>query len=829
MPTQRPFFRIPSKHLVRSKNNLLFPVSRQKQLLLTAIKINTMSSSLLYTVGLFVTVTAQTVPANTNTIDTRACLPPFDTFPFCNPSLSIDERVNDLIERVWATNQSVIPQLLTARNYGKNAIPSLGVPEYDYGLNCIHGVQSSCVLLSDGVTVKCPTSFPNPVNYGSAWNRSLIYDMGRIVGIEARALWLLGAVEQFPRNHIGLDCWSPNINIARAPQWGRNQEVSSEDPTLNGHFGQFYTQGLQSPIGYDPNHFLAISTLKHYDAYSLENSDGFTRHNFNAVVSNYSLTTTYLPAFKQSIVIGGAKSVMCSYNAVNGYPTCSSPMLTQILRDSWSFTGYVTSDSGALEDIYSQHHFTNNSLDTVPVALRDGQCDVCSGNVYSDNLLNALSAGTIAREDIDLALAHTFKIRFQLGLFDAPSASNPYWNIGPDQIGTQEYQDLNLLTTQESMVLLKNINNALPLPKGKKVAIIGPHANATTDMTGNYLGQLCPDNSFDCLVSPYLAINSLNSAVGGTTNFVLGCKINGTDPSYNQAIALAQSSDIIILALGIDDSIEAEGHDRVSIDLPQVQHDLVTAIVAAAPGKPIVIYLLNGGCVDVTAELNNPSVGAILYAGYPGMLGGTVIAQSLFGDNDHLGGKLATTWYPSSYASQIPMSEMELDVGVGRGDRFYSGEKVFSFGFGLSLTTFVIAPVSGFTDNDAVVTLPTATSTNAVSYSTYSVQVTNTGNYSGDEVVQLFFYPLSMPLQPKSVLIRQLIDYQRVHLAPGETTIVSFGVSAESFKVAHKDTGDIISTPGDFELRVVRGHGDEVKQRFQLVGSENILEKFPVQ
>jgi beta-glucosidase len=178
-------------------------------------------------VGAFAALaSARTVPANTVTYDTRACQPPFDALPFCNPALSIDERVDDLIARVWAANASVIPQLLTARNDGRNAIPHIGVPEYDYGLNCIHGVQSSCVMLSDGTTLKCPTSFPNPVNYGSMWNKSLAYDLGRIVGIEARALWLLGAVEEFPNIHIGLDCWSPNINIARDPRWGRNQEVA---------------------------------------------------------------------------------------------------------------------------------------------------------------------------------------------------------------------------------------------------------------------------------------------------------------------------------------------------------------------------------------------------------------------------------------------------------------------------------------------------------------------------------------------------------------------------------------------------------------------------
>ena len=207
---------------------------------------------------------ARTVPANTVTYDTRACQPPFDALPFCDTTLSLDERVDDLIARVWQTNASVIPWLLTARNDGRSALPLLGVPEYDYGLNCIHGVQSSCVLLSDNVTLVCPTSFPNPVNYGSAWNKSLAYEMGRVVGLEARALWLLGAVEEVPKIHIGLDCWSPNINIARDPRWGRNQEVASEDPLLNGDFGSQYSQGVQMP-GLDSAHVAVVSTLKHWE------------------------------------------------------------------------------------------------------------------------------------------------------------------------------------------------------------------------------------------------------------------------------------------------------------------------------------------------------------------------------------------------------------------------------------------------------------------------------------------------------------------------------------------------------------------------------------
>jgi hypothetical protein len=209
---------------------------------------------------------AQTVPATTTTFDTRACQPPFSAaegFRFCDATLSLDERVNDLIARVWNTSYDVIPQLLTARNMGKSALPLLGVPEYDYGMNAIHGVQSSCVL--DGTTTYCPTSFMNPVNFGNTWNKSHARGLGVTIGVEGRALWLAGAVEQSPRNHIGLDAWSPNINVARDARWGRSCEVASESPLINGDFGAEYSIGIQYP-GLDSTHVAIISTLKHWDA-----------------------------------------------------------------------------------------------------------------------------------------------------------------------------------------------------------------------------------------------------------------------------------------------------------------------------------------------------------------------------------------------------------------------------------------------------------------------------------------------------------------------------------------------------------------------------------
>ena len=237
-------------------------------------------------------------------------------------------------------------------------------------------------------------------------------------------------------------------------------------------------------------------------------------------------------------------------------PTCASPFLTKVLRDVWGFEGYVSSDSGALEDIYSQHHYVNDSLHTVAPALRDGQTDVCSGNVYANSLLPALAAGLVQREDIDLALSHVLKLRMKLGLFDPPS-STPYWSVPIKAVGTADSKATNLLATLSSMVLLKHDGKTLPIPIGKKIAVIGPHGNATQALVGNYLGQLCPDNHFDCIVSPYQALAAAN--IGGTTTYTQGCDLTKVgEQGFPAAIAAAQAADYVVLALGIDLSVEGE-------------------------------------------------------------------------------------------------------------------------------------------------------------------------------------------------------------------------------------------------------------------------------
>ncbi len=243
---------------------------------------------------------SDTIPAS--------CQPGYDSFPFCNTSLPINDRVNNLISLLTIEEKS---KLLIARESPLNFIPRLGIAEYDWGANCIHGVESRCGS-------HCPTSFPNPNALGSSWNKSLIWNITSQMGLELRALWLEGMGENRQSNlpHIGLNCWAPTINIGRDPRWGRMREIPSEDPLWNGVYGTYFTLGLQNGSEdnkwFDPRYYLGIATLKHFDAYSMEDYEGITRNSFNAKVSPYMLADTYMPAFQMAIEKGGAKGVMCA-------------------------------------------------------------------------------------------------------------------------------------------------------------------------------------------------------------------------------------------------------------------------------------------------------------------------------------------------------------------------------------------------------------------------------------------------------------------------------------------------------------------------------------
>jgi beta-D-xylosidase 4 len=582
-----------------------------------------------------------------------------------------------------------------------------------------------------------------------------------------------------------------------------------------------------------------VVTLKHWDAYSLEDADGYTRHNFNAIISNFTLADTYFPAFKATVQNGSAMGVMCSYNSINGVPTCANQFLNNVLRKEWGFAGYITSDTGAVSDIYKQHNYTKDGKGATCAALKDGGCDINSGSVYSDNLLDAVSDPNekCNMEDVKVALRRTLGLRFRLGLFD-PIDNQKYWHVSPNVVQSEDHKIINHLATLESLVLLQNDPKlGLPFVKGKTVAVIGPHTNASAALVGNYLGQLCPNeediSDLSCVEKPFDAIKRIN--IGGNTVSSPGCGLttNITNGIEN-AINIAKEADYVVLMLGIDQSIEGESHDRQSIDLPSVQHDLATAILRL--GKPSVMVLINGGMVAIEEEKSlAPS---IVEAFYPGFYGATAIGETIFGDNQHLGGKLPITIYDKDYINQVKMTDMSFkphDGGPGRSYRYYTGKPLYSAFTGLSLTTFDLTTFNG--DEKEFIIFQAGDKS---VFSPYSIKVTNTGTRAGDEVV--FMFASSSEINSDG-LIRRLTGFERVHLLPGESKVVNFSITVNTLKRTNS-IGDIVSTPGDYVVSFTTGgtNGDMnhvnviAKQKVRIESKPSsetsetesvILERFP--
>jgi beta-D-xylosidase 4 len=550
----------------------------------------------------------------------RACVgEESQKLPFCNPSLSTYLRIEDLLSRIPLDDKAT---LLTARASPRGNMSSIGLPEYNWGANCVHGVQSTC-------GTNCPTSFPNPVNLGATFDTQIVFDMAQVIGWELRALWLEGARENYAEGpHLGLDCWSPNININRDPRWGRNTETPSEDPLVNSKYGVAYTRGLQEGKREDPRFLQAVVTLKHYAAYSYENYGGVDRMQFDAVVSAYDFADTYLPAFRSSIVDGNAKGVMCSYNSVNGIPMCANGALEQtLLRDTLGFDGYITSDSGAVEAISDMHQYADSQCEAARLAISAGT-DINSGKSYEACLTKLVESGDLEEKVLNDALRYTLKLRFELGLFD-PIDDQPYWNVTPDEVNTAVARELSLNATRKSLVLLQNNGSVLPLRKGVKLAVVGPHAKSKRGLLGNYLGQMChgDHDEVECVQTPLEALHATNGV--SNTAFAAGCDIKGNSTAgFDEAVRTTEEAEAVVLFLGIDKTVEGEVGDRDNIELPGVQLQLLKRVRAV--GKPTVVVLINGG--GLGAEEIVQQTDALVEAFYPGFFGARAMADVLFGE-----------------------------------------------------------------------------------------------------------------------------------------------------------------------------------------------------
>ncbi|RLN92284.1 hypothetical protein BBJ28_00011825 [Nothophytophthora sp. Chile5] len=739
----------------------------------------------------------------------RACVGEANQkLPFCNASLTTDARVEDLLSRLPLQEKAV---LLTARASPLGNMTSIGLPEYNWGANCIHGVQSTC-------GTNCATSFPNPVNLGAIFDPQVVFDMAQVIGWELRALWLEGARENYAAGpHLGLDCWSPNININRDPRWGRNMETPSEDPLANSKYGVAYTRGLQEGKGEDSRFLQAVVTLKHYVAYSFDRYKGTDRMEFDAIVSPYDFMDTYLPAFRSSIVDGHAKGVMCSYNSVNGVPVCASNGLqNELLRDELGFDGYITSDSGAIQAIFDMHHYTDDRCEAGRLAILAGT-DVNSGGVYIDCLANLVNNNQLDVKVVDDALRHTLKLRFELGLFD-PVEDQPYWNVPPSEVNTPASQELSLNATRKSLILLQNNDSVLPLSKGTKLAVMGPHAMGKRALLGNYLGQICHGDylKVDCVQTPLEAITAANGDPSDTL-YAPGCGVkDASTAGFAEAQAIAEQADAIVLFLGIDTSVEEEVGDRTDINLPDIQMQLLKLV--RITGKPTIVVLINGGVLAAEEIILNTD--ALVEAFYPGFYGAQAVSDVLFGDFNP-GGKLPVTMYRSNYVDSVDMKSMSMTAYPGRSYRYFKEEPVFPFGWGLSYTTFALSNTSEVGAGNAG---PSSWTVASDQNATISVVLSNDGEREGDEVVFAFFRPLATNATGSATLLnQQLFDYRRVTLRPAEVACLNFTVQQTTLALVD-GAGNLVSFPGTYEVIITNGVHERLAFTVGVVGEQEVLQ-----
>jgi beta-glucosidase len=392
---------------------------------------------------------------------------------YLDTHLSNEQRASDLVHRM--TLEEKASQLVNQAR----AIPRLGVPAYDWWSEALHGVER------EGVT-----EFPEPIGLAATFDPAAIHQMATVIGVEGRVKNAMAMKTNGGHSEIfeGLDFWAPNINIFRDPRWGRGQETYGEDPFLTARMGVAFVTGMQ---GDDPRYYRAISTPKHYAVHSGPES---TRHTADVTVSKHDELDTYLPAFRAAITEGKADSVMCAYNSINGQPACANEFLLQDqLRDKWGFKGYVVSDCGAVGDIFYNHHYQPAQSQASAMSLKRGMDNECvdfTFKVKDDHdykpYLDAVKQGYLTEADIDTALVRLFTARMKLGMFDPP-AMVPYTKIDSSELNSAAHREMARKLADESMVLLKN-DGTLPLKREQKIAVIGPLANQTKVLLGNYNG-----------------------------------------------------------------------------------------------------------------------------------------------------------------------------------------------------------------------------------------------------------------------------------------------------------------------------------------------------
>ena len=662
----------------------------------------------------------------------------------CNQPPTPEQRAQELVA------QMTIQQKAALMLHPSASIQELGIPAYNWWNEALHGVARNGKA----------TVFPQPIGMAASFDEALLLQVFTAASDEARVKNRQAIEAGEVGQYQGLTFWTPNINIFRDPRWGRGMETYGEDPYLTGQLGMAVVRGLQGEP--DAPVLKAHACAKHFAVHS---GPEWNRHSFDAEVSERDLRETYLPAFKDLVTKAGVQEVMVAYNRFRGTPCAASDyLINTILRGEWGYQGLVTSDCWAITDFFEEnrHGYSEDAAHAAAKAVHAGT-DLNCGTTY-EKIPEAVEAGLLDEEDVDRAVVRLLAARIRLGELD--HNVQPWDHLKDDIVEGKQHLALARKMAQESMVLLQNRGDLLPLRGDVRLALVGPNADDREMQWGNYNGV--PDTTITLAAA-------LRQRFPGM-KVLRGCDHVGGTPE--DVLAQLKDADIVIFAGGLSPRLEGEemetnlpgfrGGDRTSIELPDVQRQLLRRLHEA--GKRIVFVNFSGSAVALEPETE--TCDAILQAWYPGEEGGAAICDILFGDVSP-SGKLPVTFYRAD--DQLP--DFEDYAMQGRTYRYFQGSPLFAFGHGLSYTTFSYGQASVTRD---AITIP----------------VTNTGERDATEIVQLYVRRPSDAQGP----LKTLRGFLRVQIPAGETAEVTFALTPDTFLAWDEARQDMLPQDGEWEL-----------------------------
>jgi beta-glucosidase len=694
------------------------------------------------------------------------------SYPFNDPALTVEERVADLASRLTLKEKAALML------YNSPAIERLGIPEYNWWNECLHGVARAGKA----------TVFPQAIALAATFDTSLVFRIATAISDEARAkhhaALRIGSRDQY----TGLTFWTPNVNIFRDPRWGRGQETYGEDPYLTSVMGVAFVKGLQGNI---PGFLKTSACAKHFAVHSGPEK---TRHVFNVLPEERDFRETYLPAFK-ALVDAGVESVMCAYNRLDGLPCCGSqPLLQGILRDEWGFQGHIETDCWALDDIWMRHKVVEERVDAAAMAALAGVNLNC-GYLFG-YLPEAVDKGMVSEQKIDSNFRLLMKTRVRLGQFN-PGETSPWSGISSAVVNGEDHRNLAREAAIKSMVLLKN-NGILPLRSDtlKNIFVTGATAADLTALAGNYNGYSGQMTTF---------LEGITDRVGSGTVVEYNQGFIFNNDTAFQGFWQAARADVIIACIGINSLFEGEdgeamynpdGGDRTAIELPENQIRFIRLIREKYKHTPLVIVITGGSAMGIPeiAEMAD----ALLFAWYPGEQGGHALADLLFGVASP-SGRLPVTFYKST--RDLPAFEdyrME-----NRTYRYFKGTPLFPFGFGLSYSSF------RYKNLETPATLRASGDTLVARF-----VVTNSGKVRADEVVQFY---ISNVEQGNGDPVKSLRGFQRVTLNPQESCTIVFRVPVSSLAIWQTENRQFKVRTGQYRAAAGGSSADiQVEKEFML-------------